>query len=77
MFRMTCPECGLSLVPLGGEDVCLEFCDQCDSHECECGETELLDDDGVWVDTGVPAQTPSEVVVQDPQPLRPMPKEGR
>jgi hypothetical protein len=35
---LICPECGIPLVPFGGEDVCLEYCDQCDRHECECDE---------------------------------------
>ena len=61
LVRLICPDCGIPLVPFGGEDVCTAYCDSCDSHDCHCyrddGEdTELLDDDGVWVDTGVPAR---------------------
>ena len=59
---LVCPECGVPLVPFGGEDVCISYCDSCGGHDCHCYEddgadTELLDDDGVWVDTGVPAPT--------------------
>jgi hypothetical protein len=33
---MICPECRLPLVPFGGEDVCMLFCNQCRSHDCDC-----------------------------------------
>lgn len=46
---MTCPDCGLSLVPYGGEDVCTEMCERCERHDCVCdeddGATEHDDDE--------------------------------
>jgi hypothetical protein len=33
---MICPECGVPLVPFGGEDICLEYCDTCGGHDCDC-----------------------------------------
>ena len=42
---IVCPECGVPLVPFGGEDVCISYCDSCGGHDCHCYE-----DDGA--DTG-------------------------
>lgn len=60
-----CPRCGTRLVETDDEvnDYELEVaqvrhtvkrCSEIDSLDGD--ETELLDDDGVWVDTGVPAR---------------------
>jgi len=40
VVSLICPECGIPLVPFGGEDVCLRYCDQCDGHDCTCNDSD-------------------------------------
>lgn len=42
---LVCLECGLPTVPFGGEDVCLESCAHCGSHDCQCEPSEPNDED--------------------------------
>lgn len=43
---LMCPECGLPVVPFGGEDVCIQSCDRCgNGHECLCEPDESEWDD--------------------------------
>ncbi len=35
-MNLICPECDVPIVPFGGEDVCLAYCDECDGHDCSC-----------------------------------------
>ena len=41
---LICPDCGVPLVPFGGEDICTRSCQHCGAHECDCEAT----DDGEW-----------------------------
>jgi hypothetical protein len=37
-MSLLCPDCALPVVPFGGEDVCMLYCDNCDGHDCTCHE---------------------------------------
>lgn len=45
-MSLMCRECGLPVVPFGGEDICLDSCRHCGAHECDCEANALSELDG-------------------------------
>ena len=74
-MSLICPECGVPLVPFGGEDICMDYCDQCDGHDCSCGEPRDDDECECPVEGHMPGCHADALTVRRPQPGTAAPEE--